>query len=256
MTLVAVLAMEVKADVSAIHDHVTDAGYVGALPTEEQHLISTYLRAHQDGASYEVAAESATQIGSLIVQDARPVLVLTTYNGRVFTTVAKLEHDDRRRQGPLRLPDDLLHTRRGIGEPRLLGAGAVGARTRHRRLTRGRPRPRQAPLPAAGGAAMSIDGDPRAPGARWPSAARAGGRIALDTEFMGEGRYRTLLCLIQLAVPAEHSAGEAIALIDPLEEHLDGSPLVGRARRPGRAGGRARRPPGHRADPQALQRDR
>jgi ribonuclease D len=30
--------------------------------------------------------------------------------------------------------------------------------------------------------------------------ARLAGRIALDTEFMGEGRYRTLLCLIQLAV--------------------------------------------------------
>ncbi len=73
---------------------------------------------------------------------------------------------------------------------------------------------------------MSIDGDPARLRALAESA-RAGGRIALDTEFMGEGRYRTLLCLIQLAVPAEHSAGEEIALIDPLEEHLDGSPLVG-----------------------------
>ncbi len=33
--------------------------------------------------------------------------------------------------------------------------------------------------------------------------AKAAGRLALDTEFMGEGRYRTLLCLIQLAVPEE-----------------------------------------------------
>ncbi len=32
--------------------------------------------------------------------------------------------------------------------------------------------------------------------------AHAGGKLALDTEFMGEGRYRTLLCLVQLAVPA------------------------------------------------------
>ena len=90
-TLVAVLAVPLKADVSAIQSHVTDAGYVGALPTEEQQLISSYLRAHQRGARYEVAAESATQIGSLIVQDALPILVLTTYNGRVFTTVAELK---------------------------------------------------------------------------------------------------------------------------------------------------------------------
>jgi len=36
--------------------------------------------------------------------------------------------------------------------------------------------------------------------------ARAAAVFALDTEFMGEGRYRTLLCLVQLAVPeaAQH----------------------------------------------------
>lgn len=91
MTLVCVLAIPLKADVTAIDDHVTDAGYVGALPSEQQTLISAYLRAHQGSARYELAAESATEIGSLIVQDARPVLILTTYNGRVFTTVAKLQ---------------------------------------------------------------------------------------------------------------------------------------------------------------------
>jgi hypothetical protein len=53
--------------------------------------VSAYLRAHQDHARYEVAAESATGIGSLIVQDARPVVVLTSYNARVFTSVAKLQ---------------------------------------------------------------------------------------------------------------------------------------------------------------------
>jgi ribonuclease D len=55
-------------------------------------------------------------------------------------------------------------------------------------------------------------------------AARASGRIALDTEFMGEGRYRTLLCLIQLAVP--DGAAERIELVDPLAEDLDGAPLA------------------------------
>ncbi|HEY7953077.1 MAG TPA: ribonuclease D [Solirubrobacteraceae bacterium] len=50
--------------------------------------------------------------------------------------------------------------------------------------------------------------------------ARAAGRLALDTEFMGEGRYRTLLCLVQLAVP------ERIELIDPLDPGIDGAPLA------------------------------
>jgi len=91
LTLVAVLALPVRADVTAIDTHVTDAGYVGALPSEEQHRLSAYLRAHQDGARYEVAAASATGIGALIVQDARPIVVLTSYNARVFTSVAKLQ---------------------------------------------------------------------------------------------------------------------------------------------------------------------
>jgi ribonuclease D len=49
--------------------------------------------------------------------------------------------------------------------------------------------------------------------------ARASGRIALDTEFMGEGRYRTLLCLIQLAVD-EGAGGERIAILDPLSDDM------------------------------------
>lgn len=56
--------------------------------------------------------------------------------------------------------------------------------------------------------------------------ARASGRLALDTEFMGEGRYRTLLCLIQLAIPEGVDEGERILLVDPLQEELDGSPLA------------------------------
>jgi hypothetical protein len=91
MTLIAVLAVPVSVDSTAIHNRVSDAGYVGALPGEEQRLLSAYLIAHQHGARYEVAAESATGIGSLIVKDARPIVVLTSYGARVFTSVAKLK---------------------------------------------------------------------------------------------------------------------------------------------------------------------
>jgi 4-amino-4-deoxy-L-arabinose transferase-like glycosyltransferase len=91
LTVVAALALPLSADVTAIDTHVTDAGYVGALPTEELALLSEYLRAHQGRAHYEVTAESSTQIGALIVKDVRPVVILTTYGGRVFTTVPSLE---------------------------------------------------------------------------------------------------------------------------------------------------------------------
>ena len=61
--------------------------------------------------------------------------------------------------------------------------------------------------------------------ARFLDRAHTSGRLALDTEFMGEGRYRTLLCLIQLAVPAQDDGEDPIALFDPLDEQLDLSPL-------------------------------
>ncbi len=55
---------------------------------------------------------------------------------------------------------------------------------------------------------------------------RSCGRIALDTEFMGEGRYRTLLCLVQLAIPEASAPGDRILVLDPLREDLDGSELA------------------------------
>ncbi len=56
--------------------------------------------------------------------------------------------------------------------------------------------------------------------------ARQAGKIALDTEFMGEGRYRTLLCLVQLAIPDGADGSERIEIVDPLAEDLDGAPLA------------------------------
>jgi 4-amino-4-deoxy-L-arabinose transferase-like glycosyltransferase len=89
--LVAVLAVGVKTDVRAIRDKISAAGFVGQIPGEEQSRLSSYLHAHNHGARYELAAQSATSIGSLIVKDAKPVVVITTYNARVYTTIGKLK---------------------------------------------------------------------------------------------------------------------------------------------------------------------
>jgi len=51
--------------------------------------------------------------------------------------------------------------------------------------------------------------------------ARETGRLGIDTEFLPEGRYRPLLCLVQIAVDGE------IHLLDPLEADLgDPAPLA------------------------------
>jgi ribonuclease D len=57
-------------------------------------------------------------------------------------------------------------------------------------------------------------------------AARAGGRFAMDTEFIGEGRYRTLLCLVALATPQAAGRAQRIELLDPLAEGVELSPLA------------------------------
>jgi ribonuclease D len=55
--------------------------------------------------------------------------------------------------------------------------------------------------------------------------ARATGRLGIDTEFMGEGRYQPLLCLVQIALD-DGEGGSEIAVLDPLTESYDPGPLA------------------------------
>ncbi len=58
--------------------------------------------------------------------------------------------------------------------------------------------------------------------ARVAGVARERGRLGIDTEFMSEGRYRALLCLVQVAVEASE---DPIVLIDTLDA-VDVRPLA------------------------------
>jgi 4-amino-4-deoxy-L-arabinose transferase-like glycosyltransferase len=91
LPITALLAVPLVASVRAVEAKISDAGIVGALNPTEQRALSAYLLAHQGRAHYELAAGSATSVASLIVQDQRPVLMLTTYNGIPFTSVAQLK---------------------------------------------------------------------------------------------------------------------------------------------------------------------
>jgi ribonuclease D len=50
--------------------------------------------------------------------------------------------------------------------------------------------------------------------------AREHGRLGLDTEFMPEGRYKPLLCLVQIVV------GERVEVLDPIQDTFDPTPLA------------------------------
>ena len=58
--------------------------------------------------------------------------------------------------------------------------------------------------------------------------ARRTGRLGIDTEFMGEGRYRSLLCLVQVSVQeTDDPLGPArVEVLDPLSGRLDPGPLA------------------------------
>ena len=59
------------------------------------------------------------------------------------------------------------------------------------------------------------------------AAARTAGRLGIDTEFMSEGRYRALLCLVQLAVDDPSAPGGVrILIIDAIKGDDDPTPLA------------------------------
>ncbi len=57
--------------------------------------------------------------------------------------------------------------------------------------------------------------------------AAAGGRLAIDTEFVSERRYQALLCLAQVAVPdPDVPGGVRTEVLDPIADELDPAPLA------------------------------
>jgi ribonuclease D len=57
---------------------------------------------------------------------------------------------------------------------------------------------------------------------------RRTGRMGIDTEFMGEGRYRALLCVVQIVVenPDDPEDDVWVEVLDTLDDSLDPSPIA------------------------------
>jgi 4-amino-4-deoxy-L-arabinose transferase-like glycosyltransferase len=90
LALVALLTIALSTSLRDVRENVSDTNRLGVLHAGELQPLSIYLRAHQGTAYYEAAFDSGTKMGELVVRDARPILVLTTLNGKVFTSVARL----------------------------------------------------------------------------------------------------------------------------------------------------------------------
>jgi hypothetical protein len=85
-----VLAIPLWASLNAVRENTSDGNVLGFLPSSELDRLSAYLRAHQGTAHYEAAYDAATKMGALVMRDARPVLPLTTVEGRPLIAPARL----------------------------------------------------------------------------------------------------------------------------------------------------------------------
>jgi 4-amino-4-deoxy-L-arabinose transferase-like glycosyltransferase len=91
----AILALSAVRDVLLIRDH--SGAQAAEIPIAQSLVdpISRYLTTHQDGARYEAAFSATTVAAPFIVDAARPVLLLTSYNGQPFVTKEQLLRDHR-----------------------------------------------------------------------------------------------------------------------------------------------------------------
>jgi hypothetical protein len=87
----AVLGFPVARDATLIRDHSGVQAASPALKASVVAALSKYLRAHQGGARYELAASAPSLAAPLVIRDHRPVLLLTTVDARPLLTLAGLQ---------------------------------------------------------------------------------------------------------------------------------------------------------------------
>ncbi len=85
-----VLGFPLARDVQLIRDHSGVQAASPALKTRVVAALSSYLRAHQGAARYELAASAPSLAAPIVIKDARPILLLTTVDARPLVTLADL----------------------------------------------------------------------------------------------------------------------------------------------------------------------
>ena len=92
--LVAVIALVMLSDDVRLirNDSGVQASEV-TVPARLTAALSRFLESHQDGARYEVAVSAPTLAAPLIVQDGRPVLLLTSVYARPLVTLDELRRN-------------------------------------------------------------------------------------------------------------------------------------------------------------------
>jgi 4-amino-4-deoxy-L-arabinose transferase-like glycosyltransferase len=95
LTLGAALVVPFAVSVRLVEHGRNDAVQAGAIPPRVLDRLSAYLRAHQGGARYELAAGNILQDAALAIKDTRPVLTLTSFGNQQLVTPGQLARDGR-----------------------------------------------------------------------------------------------------------------------------------------------------------------
>ena len=86
----AVLAVPAAGAVTVAGQHRSDAGLPSRMTAGEVARLSAFLVRHQGGARFEVASATVVRAAPLIVHDGRPVLMLTSLDGRPLLSAGRL----------------------------------------------------------------------------------------------------------------------------------------------------------------------
>ena len=86
----AVLAVPAAGAVTVAGQHRSDAGLPSRMSAGEVTRLSAFLVRHQGGARFEVASPTVVRAAPLIVHDGRPVLMLTSLDGRPLLSARRL----------------------------------------------------------------------------------------------------------------------------------------------------------------------
>ena len=91
LAVIAIAPFPLARDVRLIRNHNGDQALSPSVPSALVTALSAYLRAHQGGARYELAAAAPTLVAPLIVRDGRPVVMITSTDGHVVVGLGALQ---------------------------------------------------------------------------------------------------------------------------------------------------------------------
>jgi 4-amino-4-deoxy-L-arabinose transferase-like glycosyltransferase len=92
----ALLIVPARTSVQLVRARASDGGQLGGMPAPQTNALSRYLMPRTRGARFETAAADYSMAASLIIRDARPVMILESVERRPITSVARIRRAVRR----------------------------------------------------------------------------------------------------------------------------------------------------------------